>query len=221
MTMKLSKMFLAGILALALVFGMTLVGCDNGGGGGGGGGGGDSLTGSWVDNRNTPGIVFIFTDVADAAITGAKVAYWSTALNDEGTAASATGDTVTINGQPYSYKLTDNNTTMTVDNYGGQTSAIFNRAKGTSGSTMHGIWSHSGSSTLLIIRTGTGMTFTSVGAGNGGEIAYTLQADANATSIKWRNSNYNTYTKTTDPTQLTIPDPNGQQQTPLITQPSW
>jgi hypothetical protein len=44
--MKLSKTFLTGVLAFALVFGMILAGCDNGTGGGGGGGGGESGIGT-------------------------------------------------------------------------------------------------------------------------------------------------------------------------------
>jgi hypothetical protein len=232
MTMKLSKTFLAGILALALVFGMTLAGCDNGSTSDPAPAPNNNpLAGSWVDTRTTPGVVFIFTDEADAAITGAKVAYWSTNLRDEGAAASATGTDVTIQGTSYTYSLSGN--TLTVNAYGtapvgGGTrpDVIFDRAKGTSGSTMHGIWiSRLASSdlqyTLLIIRTGTARTFTSVTSANGGEAAYSYQADATSTSIKWGNGNYNSYTKTSDPTQLTIPDPNGQQQPNLLTQPSW
>jgi hypothetical protein len=230
--MKLSKTFLMGIPALALVFALTLVGCDNGstdtgGGGDDGGGSSNSLTGSWVDDRTTPNVAFIFTDVADTAITGAKIAYWSTNLNDEGTGSPATGNDITINRTAYTYTLSGN--TLTLDNYDAgatQSNVTFDRAKGTSGSTMHGIWISRLASTnqlytLLIIRTGTARTFTSVGAGTGGEVAYSLSSNANTTYITWGNNNPTTYTKTADPTQLTITDPNGQQQPNLITQTSW
>ena len=41
-----NKKIWLGILVMALVFGMTVVGCDDGNGGGGGGG---NLDGTWVD----------------------------------------------------------------------------------------------------------------------------------------------------------------------------
>jgi hypothetical protein len=228
--MKLSKTFFAGIPALALVFGMILAGCDNGStdsGGGGGGGGNNSLTGSWVDNRAIPTRAFIFTDVADAAITGAKVAYWSTNLISENTAA--TGTEVTIGGTAYTYTLSDN--TMTVTNYGinaagNAENVTFNRAKGTSGSTMHGIWisnlpSTDANYTMLIIRTSSANILSSVGSANMGEAAYALSSDANASYIKWGNGNPMGYIKDSDPTSLTITAPNNQQIAGLITQPGW
>ncbi|MDR0721822.1 MAG: hypothetical protein LBF75_03365 [Treponema sp.] len=227
--MKLSKTFLTGILALTLVFGMTLTGCDNGssddGSGGGGGGGDNSLTGSWVDNRATPTRAFIFTDEADTAIAGAKVAYYSTNLTAGGTA----GNDVTIGGTAYTLTLAGN--TLTLTGYdttvqGNPVDVIFDRVKGTSGSTIHGIWcSRLASShqkyTLLIIRSGNANVFTAVGSNNWGQSAYTLSSDANNTYIKWGNGNPVVYTKTTDPTGLDITPPVGQQITGLMTQPSW
>jgi hypothetical protein len=212
MTMKLSKTFLTGILALTLVFGITLAGCENGTGGGddGGGGGGDSLLGSWVDNRVNPDKVFIFTDVADTAIAGAKVAYYSTDLNPEGT--DATGTDITISGTGYTYTLSNN--TLTLEGYkpvagGPAIDVVFDRAKGTSGSTMHGIWVSKLASTdtrytLLIIRSGSAKTYTAVGSAKWGESPYTLSRDANATYIKWGNGSPVSYTKTANPDTLDI-----------------
>jgi hypothetical protein len=215
--MKLSKTFLTGILALALVFGITLAGCENsaGGGSGDGGGGGDSLLGSWVNNRGNPSQVFIFTDVSDTAITGAKVAYYSTNLTPENT--DATGTQVTISGTAYTYTLSNN--TLTLTGYkpaagGTAIDVIFDRAKGTSGSTMHGIWvsrlaSTDASYTLFIVRSGSAKTYTAVGSANWGESPYTLSGDANATYIKWGNGNPVTYTKTANPDNLDITPPGG------------
>jgi hypothetical protein len=224
MTMKLSKTFLTGILVFALVFGMTLAGCDNGTTSDDSGGGGNPLLGSWVDDRANPGQVIIFTDVADAAVAGAKVAYYSSVLNRAGT---ATGTQVTIGGAGYTYTL-DSNVLLTVEKYGqadgagNRTDVIFDRAKGTSGSTMHGIWisrlaTNNQSYTLLVIRTGTAAIYASVGSNNWGESPYTLSEDANTTYIKWGSGNPVAYTKTTNPDELSIPLPAGGQQITLKT----
>jgi hypothetical protein len=142
MTMKLSKTFLTGILALALVFGMTLAGCDNGSTDDGGGDGGNDLVGSWVNDRDIPARVVIFTNVADAAIAGANVAYWSTLLIRENTPAS--GSEVFIGGTPYSFTVNGNTLTVTaygeMDAMGNRPNVTFSRAKGSSGTTMHGVW---------------------------------------------------------------------------------
>jgi hypothetical protein len=224
MTMKLSKTFLTGILVFALVFGMTLAGCDNGTTSDDNGGGGNPLLGSWVNNRANPRQVIIFTDVADAAVAGAKVAYYSANLTREQTAA--TGTQVTIGGADYTYSLVSN--VLTVDSYGQAGAAgnrpdvIFDRAKGTSGSTMHGIWisrlaANNQSYTLLVIRTGTAATYTAVGSNNWGESPYTLSGDANTTYIKWGAGNPVAYTKTTNPDELSIPLPAGGQPIELMT----
>jgi hypothetical protein len=232
MTMKLSKTFLMGILAFTLVFGMTLAGCDNGStsdDGGSGSGGGNSLTGSWVDARATPTEAFIFTDVVDAAVAGAKVAYYSTNLSNENT--TATGNQVTIEGTSYTYTIANNVLTVTgygvADAQGNRPNVVFNRAQGTSGSTMHGIWisnlaSTNARYTLLIIRSSSANIFTSVGQNSWGESPYSLSSDANATYIKWGNNNPIAYTRTTNPDQLDITPPGGGNQlTGLITQTSW
>ena len=222
--MKLSKTFLTGILVFALVFVMALTGCENGSSGGdnnngGGGDGGNPLLGSWVDVRANPTQVFIFTDEADAAITGARVAYYSTALTQEATAA--TGSQITIGQTAYTYTLHGN--TLTLNAYGSSGNVVFDRAQGTSGSTMHGVWvsrlaSTDVSYTLLIIRTGSAVTFTSVGAANWGESPYTLSSDANTMYIKWGNANPIAYTKTSNPDQLDITPPGANQPiTGLIT----
>jgi hypothetical protein len=216
--MKLSKMFLAGIPALALVFGLTLVGCDDGSttdpAPTAPAAGSNSLTGSWVNNRTTPTQAFIFTDV-DAATAGAKVAYWSTNLSAQTTAAS--GTVVYINNVSYSYSMTDTNTlTVTaygVDAAGNVRNVPFKRAPGTSGSSMYGIWisnlppSDNGY-TLLIIRSNTAATLTTVGQGSWGETYYSLMSDATGTSIKWSTGNYVLYNRYSGtPDTLDLPPP--------------
>jgi hypothetical protein len=236
--MKLSKMFLAGIPALALVFGLTLVGCDDGSttdpAPTAPAAGSNSLTGSWVDGtRTTPTAAFIFTDVPDAVITGAKVAYWSTNLTFENTPASNTQ--VTINNNGYTYQFSNNNNTLTLTGYatavqgGTRADVSFDRAQGTSGTGIAGIWisrlaDTNQDYTLLIVRQTSGNIFTSRYQQNQpiwGVTAYTLSSDANATYIKWGNGNPIAYTKDSDPTTLNITAPNNQQQTGLITQPAW
>jgi hypothetical protein len=227
MTMKLSKTFLTGILVFALVFGMTLAGCDNGSTGDDNNGGGNSLLGSWVDDRTNPTEAIIFTNVNDDAISGAKVAYYSanlTKLNNP-----AQGGQVTINGTAYQYTLGDN--TLTLDDYGtdaqgNPADVLFNRAKGTSGSTIHGIWVSALASTdpkytLLIIRSSSAITFISVGQANWGVAAYTLNEDRNSTQIKWGNGSYNPYTRNTNPDQLDVNTPNNQMLNGLWLLSAW
>jgi hypothetical protein len=229
--MKLSKMFFAGIPVLALVFTLTLAGCDNGSTSDPApAAGNNSLTGSWVDIRATPTQAFIFTDVADPAITGAKVAYWCTTLSNENQSVTG-GNSLSINNT--SYTFTVNGNTLTVAGYGtaqqggDRPSVTFNRAQGTSGSTMHGVWisdlaPDNQKYTLLIIRSSTANIFYAVGQNNWGVTAYTLSSDANATYIKWGNGNPIAYTKESDPTALNITPPGGGQQiTGLLTQPTW
>jgi hypothetical protein len=228
MTMKLSKTFLTGILALMLVFGITLTGCDNGStSGGGGGGGGNALVGSWVNDRDNPARVVIFTNVADAAIAGANVAYWSTLLTPENTPAS--GSEVFIGGTPYSFTVNGNTLTITaygeMDAMGNRPNVTFNRAKGSSGTTMHGVWISDLPSgnlryTLLIIRTGSAKTYTAVTSARWGASAYSLSSDANTTYIKWGNSNPTAYTKYSDPTSLNVPTPGGLMDN-LVAQTTW
>jgi hypothetical protein len=229
--MKLSRTFLTGILAFALAFGMTLAGCDNGTTNGDDDKGGNPLSGSWVNERANPRTVIIFTDMADAAVAGAKVAYCSVNLAPEQT--SATGTQVTIGGYGYTYGLGAN--VLTVHGYGQADAAgnrpdvQFDRAKGTSGSTMHGIWvsrlaNNNPYYTLLIIRTGTAAIYTSVGSDNWGEYPYTPSADANATYVKWGSGNPMVYTKTSNPDQLLIAPPvvaGARQETLITLSSSW
>jgi hypothetical protein len=226
--MKLSKTFLTGILALALVFGMTLAGCDNGStdDGGGGGGGGDSLTGSWVNDRNNPTQAFIFTDVADPGIMGNKVVYYITTLTNQNTSVIG-GNTLTIGTDTYLFTVNGNMLTVTAYGTapaGGGTrpDVTFNRAKGTSGTTMHGVWISNLPPTdlrytLIIIRQGTANIHTAVGGGAWGETSYSLTSNANNNLITWgSNTSSNAYTKDTDPTTLNIVDPNGQPRNGLM-----
>lgn len=222
-----------GIIAIGTVIvvsTLALMGCDNSTGSSSGGGDDPpSLTGNWVDDRDNPTRAFIFTNVSDAAISGAKVAYYSTNLTDEN--QTATGTQIYIGGTAYTYSLSGN--AMTVTGYspaaqqgGNPTDVTFNRAQGTSGSTMHGIWvsnlaSTSQQYTLLIIRTGSASIYTSVGSGNWGQATYTLSSDANATYVKWDNGNPTAYTLSTDPTQLAITPPGGNRITGLITLSAW
>jgi hypothetical protein len=216
--MKLSKMFLAGILALALVFGLALAGCGDGGGGGEETPANELSAGSWVDSRASPTTAFIFTNQAEGVQAGAKIAYWSTNLSEE--QRSASSSEIMIRGTSYPYTYESNK--LLLPGY-----VNFNRAKGTSGSSISGIWISSDVSsdspryTLLIIRTGTGTTYTSVGADNGGESAYTLTKDANTTYIKWSDLVPLPYSKTADPTQLALTAPNGIRISDLMTLDAW
>lgn len=222
------------IVCMALSIGLVLAGCDNGSTGDGGDSGtsASSLTGIWVDDRSTPTTTYIFTNEDDPAITGSKVAYYSTNLTDEGANAAATGNQITVSETAYQYVLNGNTLTLTgyIPGVGGAaaTDADFTRAKGSSGSTMHGIWISSLASgnaryTMIIIRSGTARTFTAVGSANWGESAYVLSSDANATFIKWGNGNPVAYTKYTNPDSLDITRPagGGATDTGLITLASF
>jgi hypothetical protein len=226
--MQLSKTFLTGILVFALVFGMTLAGCDNGStSDGGDGGGGNPLLGSWVDDRDLPdgSVVAIFTD-ANSTTVGAKIAYYSINLGDE--QATATATQVTIDGESYTYSLSGN--TLTVNNYevdaqGNRSNVEFLRAAGTTGTSINGIWvSNLGNTnnfyTLLIIRGGTSRIHTSVGSANWGESPYVPSEDPTGTFVNWGRGPVS-YSKSNDPTLLTITLPIGGRQTGLMTLSNW
>jgi hypothetical protein len=215
-TIMKNKMILTGIFSLTLIFATALIGCP---------GTTDdtpppaatqSLTGIWVDNRTTPTKAYIFTDVTDAAVAGAKVAYYSTNLTAGNQAA--TGTEVTIGNSAYTFTLASN--TLTLIGYGiaqgggSRPDVVFDRAQGSSGTTIHGVWvsrlpSTDQQYTLLIIRTGTANVFTSVGSNNWGVTAYTLTANANTTYITWGGNNPIAYTKETNPDTLDISAPGG------------
>jgi hypothetical protein len=233
MTMKLSRTLLTGILAMALVSGMALVGCDNGSTDPdpGSGGGGGSLTGSWVDDRANPNQMVLFTNENDAVVSGSKVAYYSNNLYKEAT--NATGSEVYINDRAYTFQQSGN--TLTVNAYGDapagggpRSNVDFTRARGTSGSSIHGIWVTSGLSsnsqyyTMLIIRSGAGVTYTTQGTGaNGwGITPYALTSDANFSYVNWGSGPVQ-YSKNTNPDQLIITLPGAPQRTFITLGGNW
>jgi hypothetical protein len=207
-----NKLYLGMIICMTLVIGMVLAGC--GGDDPGPDSSGTSLTGIWVDDRDNISITYIFTDVPDGVIAGAKVAYWGSNVTAGGT---ATGTEISIGGTAYTYTV--NNNTLTLNGYGtpdasgNATNVVFSRAQGQPGTGVTGIWvsnlaSGDAKYTLLIVKSGTAAVLSSVGA-DWGVFAYTLSSDANTTYIKWGNGNPGAYTKYSDPVSLTIPKPNG------------
>jgi hypothetical protein len=85
--------FLTGMLAMALVFGMMVVGCDTGGGGGGSAP--DSVVGIWEADMTTPEgqltIRLTFTD-KNVTITQNGVDAWTSPY-------TLPGNTITVGGE--------------------------------------------------------------------------------------------------------------------------
>jgi hypothetical protein len=184
--------------AVIMVSAFAVAGCANDsddGNNNNNGSGGSSLVGTtWVNNRGTPAQSFIFTNADEGAVTGAKIAYYASTLFKEN--QSASGSQVYISGSPYPITLNGNTLTVTgyipAANQGGTaTDVAFKRVEGTSGASIHGAWvpsslaSNSPQYTLLIIRTGTAETYTSVTSNNWGQHAYTPGSDTTGTYITW------------------------------------
>jgi hypothetical protein len=240
------KCFLTGIPGLALVFVLAFTGCPtDGGDGGGGGGGGDSLVMTWGDDDRYTNLseVAIFTNSASTSVTagaGAKIAYYAVNLTGGNDIVSTgTTDKLDISGTQYTvasptadrFSLTDyipanNQAAPPVS----AQSVTFNRATGTSGTGLQGIWvsdladTHA-QYTIILIGGNNGKkvwSSTSWGVAN-----YVLSTGANGPLIAWNNANPVSYTNTVNASNvsiLTITLPGQNQSStlyPLKTSPTF
>jgi hypothetical protein len=114
--MKRTK-FLSGMLAMALVFGMAVVGCDSGGGGGGNAP--DSVVGIWeapatgAYSGSTLRVTFAATTVTQVLVSNGSVV----ATNFSNAPYTYSGGTVTITvgGETYTGKVSGTRGTFVVD----------------------------------------------------------------------------------------------------------
>ncbi|MDR1901023.1 MAG: hypothetical protein LBQ88_01895 [Treponema sp.] len=220
------KLFLAGILGLALIFALTLIGCPNDGGDGGDNpgnndGGGNPLLGTWVDDDRLQLLseAVIFTDSASTSATaapGTKIAYYSTNLSGGNDISNVGGtDQLMIGNTQYIVEL--NAGQLVLKDYippqgqGGPNpvdaqDVTFKRAPGTSGSGLPGIWipdgtvvntAHPQYTIILIGGTSRKRVWSTVGNNDWGVVNYFLSEVGGNTVISWDGGNALSYNKST------------------------
>jgi hypothetical protein len=211
------KLLMAGMLGVLLVFGMTVIGCDNGTTSDGGG---NPLLGAWYNGgtANNPNELLIFSGSSG----GKQYFYGLWSVNNEPN-IDTSNKLLHINGTQYVYTVSGNMLTVKdyVDAQGNIADVPFTRIEGSAKTDEHDVWYTAERTntdqrrTVLVIKSNN-FTFTARGIGGVDNFAngisqwdrWEYAPDSSNNRIDWKDDNTTT-PYSLDGSTLTIPGWSG------------